>query len=289
MIRAVLNAMPVVFGAGCAGPMAAPSTLPPEVTQEWYDRPVVDAGRSESASRASYLRAGDPDRPRVIMVHGTPGRAANFMPYLTDPDESFEWIAVDRPGFGGSSLGEAVVSLERQAAAIAPLLRTNAAHAPILIGHSLGGPVVARAAVDYAGDVGAIVIVAGSLDPDLERVLAIQRFGDFGPVPWFLPEWARHSNRELIALEDELRELAPLLGEIRCPVVVVHGTEDALVPYENVGYMRRAFAGLRDVEFTTLEGANHFLPWNAERDVRAAIVRAAELAGIPRVEPIGPD
>lgn len=224
----------------------------------------------------SFFEAGDPDARRVVYVHGTPGSAGAWASYLTTPIRGLHAVAVDRPGFGGSTPGEAFPSLELQARALEPVVGDGK---PILVGHSLGGPIVCRYAVDHPGRVGGLVIVAGALDPVQERVLAIQRVGRVPPFLWMLPSALRNSNEELIPLKGELEALAPRLGEIRCPIVIIHGTEDSLVPYANVDYMRRVFPG--EPRVITIDGANHFIPWKFEGVIRAAIEElAASLGGV---------
>ncbi len=221
--------------------------------------------------RISYLHGGSKEERRVIYIHGTPGNATAWTDFVVEPLEGTESVAVDRPGFGESAESGAVPSIREQAAALEPFLVQRKGEWPILVGHSLGGPIAARAAADYPDRVGGLVIVAGSLDPELEKVYAVQHAGEWKAVSWLMPSALKHSNRELIPLEGELRMLEPLLSTIACPVVIVHGTEDGLVPYENVAFMQRHFPPENIVDVITLEGANHFLPWNAEEKVREAI------------------
>lgn len=213
---------------------------------------------------------GSPEDPRVIYIHGTPGDASNFTRYLVEPVPGLEAVAIDRPGFGKSLPRRAVPRLADQAAAIEPLLVERNGRWPLLVGHSLGGPIVARVAADHPDRVSGIVILAGALDPALERVQVIQHLGNFAFVPYLLPRWARNANRELIPLRAELEALDPLLADVTCPVVVIHGTRDRLVPYANVEFMRRKLAHT-DLEIVTLDGGGHFLPWRHEAAVRAAV------------------
>ncbi|MBL4838213.1 MAG: alpha/beta hydrolase [Kordiimonadaceae bacterium] len=220
----------------------------------------------------SYLSAGDPNGQRVIFVHGTPGDAGgNWYEMLKNVPEGYEFLAIDRPGFGKTTPNRAVTSLDGQAAALAPLLAVKNGKGPILVGHSLGGPVIVAAATNYPERVGGLVIAAGALDPNLEEVLFIQHVGDVPPFSWLLNKTLKNSNKELIALEDELRLLQPKLASITQPVVIVHGTEDNLVPYANVPFMTQAFTGSTHIEVTTLDGMNHFLQWRAQDEINAAI------------------
>src|SRR5689334_6231318 len=99
------------------------------------------------------LAAGPEDAPRILLVHGSPGAAADWAALLLDPPPGRELVAIDRPGFGRSDPYGAVPSLADQAAALAPLLVQRGGHWPIVVGHSLGGPVAARLAADHPDEV----------------------------------------------------------------------------------------------------------------------------------------
>jgi len=276
-------------GCGVPGPNMDPSVLADLERVEHAFTTVAGESIGVSTLRST---SHEPGAGRVIYVHGTPGDATNWLDYLHEPVAGWEAVALDRPGFGQSGPKRgAVESLEDQARALEPLLAFpgEAGPRPVLVGHSLGGPVVAKAAALFPERIGGVVILAGSLDPALEKVLAVQHFGDWGIVRWALPRWARNANRELIDLRGELETLAGELDRITAPVVVVHGTRDSLVPFENVAYMRARFGGLSarglEVEFVTLDGGNHFLIWNQAERVREAIRSAIERAEARAVPP----
>jgi pimeloyl-ACP methyl ester carboxylesterase len=239
---------------------------------------------TDSPWTISYLRAGEDAAPRLIYVHGTPGSATNFNAYLHDPVPGWEAISIDRPGFGQTQPRIPSSSLEEQARLIEPVLVERNGRWPILIGHSLGGPIVCRVAADYPDRVGGLVILSGSMDPDLERVWWIQRFADFAFMPYLIPRALRNANQEVLPLRDELRELEPLLANIDCPIVIVHSRDDSLVQYENVHFMQRAFSGDRIAALHELNGKDHFVPWNAQHTVRQAILDAIDAHSIARSE-----
>jgi pimeloyl-ACP methyl ester carboxylesterase len=221
-----------------------------------------------------YLAAGDPQGMRVILVHGTPGSAEGWADYLLKPPPGLEVLALDRPGFGRSGPEGAVTRLAAQAAAVAALLPADGRPA-VLLGHSLGGPIVARVAVDHPDRVAALVLLAASLDPALEEIHPMQPLGTWWPVRQLLPRAIRNANAELMALRPELVQLAGLLAQVTAPVIIVHGTADQLVPVANVAFMQAHLRATRCRETLLLEGSNHFLPWNAEATVRSAIAWAA--------------
>lgn len=254
---------------GCA----PPGPRAPEDATE-HLRQSVSAGPPLSA-KLSYLRAGHPLGPLLILVHGTPGSAAGWADYLLNPPAGMDVVALDRPGFGQSGPKAAMPGLAEQAAAVLALM-PNDGRPVVLLGHSLGGPVVARVAADHPTRVHALVLLAASLDPALEKIHAMQHVGNWTLVRNLLPRVLRNANSELMALKPELEALALALPRIQARVVVMHGTQDELVPVANVPFMQAHLTGAACLKTVLLEGRNHFLPWNSESDVRTAIHLALE-------------
>ena len=254
---------------GCA----PPGPRAPEAATDALRR-TVSVGAPLN-TRLSVLQSGDPQGPRVILVHGTPGSATGWTDYVINPPPGMEVLALDRPGFGDSGPEGAVPGLAEQAAAVFALL-PNDGRKVVLLGHSLGGPIVARVAAEHPGRVTALVLLAASLDPAQEAIHPMQYVGAWSPVRSLLPRAIRNANAELMALEPELQALALLLPRITAKVVIVHGTLDDLVPVANVPFMQARLTGARCVKTVLLEGRNHFLPWNSEDVVRSAISAALE-------------
>lgn len=270
--RRTLNALAVVLATlGCAPtrPRTPPGrTLPLRRTL---------ALGAPLHTTLSVLVAGEARGTRVVLVHGTPGSAEGWADYLLDPPPGLELVALDRPGFGCSGPDDAVTSLALQAAAVAELLPDDGRRA-VLLGHSLGGPIVARVAAEHPQRVAALVLLAPALDPALERIHPLQPLGAWAPIRWLLPRAIRNANAELLALQPELVALQAQLGRIRAPVFLLHGTDDALVPVENVPFAQAQLRGARCLVTRLLDGGNHFLPWSARSVVRAAIEQAAAFA-----------
>lgn len=236
------------------------------------ERLLVTTDTSEGEITVSYLRAGDKDGQRVIFVHGTPGQATGWDGFLSDVPMGYEYIAIDRPGFGKTLPLKPYVKLDDQAAALEPFLKPNKHGKPILVGHSMGGPIVAAAAANYPDQIKGIAIVAGSLDPALEEIKWFQYVALVPPFPWTLPDHLIHTNEEVFALEGELERLSKKLDRITVPVEIIHGTDDPLVPYANVPFMQASLKNAPQT-LTRLDGQNHFLPWNSADYISQAIER----------------
>ena len=273
---------------GCA----PPGPVAPAQAVEALRQPVVLGAPLNI--RLSVLRAGPADAPLLLLVHGTPGSAASWADYLLHPPAGLQVVALDRPGFGQSGPDGALPGLAEQAAAVVALLPTDG-RPVVLLGHSLGGPVVARVAADHPGRITGLVLLAASLDPGQEQIHPLQRLGDWAPLRGLLPRAIRNANTELLALKPELEALAGQLPRIRARVVIVHGTADDLVPVANVAFMQARLTGASCVITTLLDGRNHFLPWNSAADVRQAVAQAfgqplaagSAPAGVPTRAPTG--
>ena len=270
--RRILSIVPLLILLVLAGLHVMESRLQQSKLDELLERRWIAAGKNLSVS---YFSTGDPALGRIVYVHGSPGSAGAWDRYLIDPVLGLESVSLDRPGFGQTEPEEPQAALSVQSSAIEPFLEPMGGIKPVLVGHSIGGPVVVRAAVDYPDRVGAIIVVAGSIDPDQERM---RWFNDLASAPIIrsiIPRSLYHSNEEIVPLEAELEVMKPLLDELECPVYIIHGTEDSLVPYANVAYMQTMF-GDRIALMDIIENGDHFLPWEEEERVRDLIRQAVE-------------
>ncbi len=213
--------------------------------------------------------------PVVVGLHGSPGSADAFMDYLADTmfTAQVRFLAVDRPGFGYTEFGHPETSLTAQALDLKAALERFAPGTPaVLVGHSLGGPLIVRFAIDHPDLVQGLVIVSGSVDPDLEPHPWWQKPIDQWPLRWLIPRSMWSSNHEIIALEEELRRMAPQWSAIRCPVRIVHAVDDRLVPFANAAYSRKMLVAACEVRLDSLGSGDHFILWNRREVITSAVL-----------------
>jgi len=256
-VLAMIGLANIVSACSIPGPKAARDKAGQLRQLTWN----VPAAGDQDGFKMSARIAGNAKGRRVIFIHGTPGQARGWADYLLNVPKDLEYVAIDRPGFGASGPRDAVVSLARQAAAIKHLLVQRGGRWPILVGHSLGGPIAARAAADYPDRIGGLIILAGSLDPALEKIELIQKIARTFALDRLIPRRMRNANLELLGLKPELEALQAKLGGIKCPVTIIHGTSDTLVPYSNVAFMQRTMTAAAPLTIVKLQDQAHFLPW----------------------------
>jgi pimeloyl-ACP methyl ester carboxylesterase len=226
-----------------------------------------------------YVRAGDDTKPLVVFVHGSPGSLSAFIHFLADTSllRRNELISTDRPGFGYSNFGNGVGSLHDQCEILRPLLEKYKNNRPlILVGHSLAGPLIALMAIKHPNLVDGLIIVAGSIDPELEPNVSWFRAPLATPfLSWVLPRSLRASNEEIYHLKPELEKMLPLWSDIKCPVIVIQGKKDSLVPAGNADFARKMLINA-PVEFILKEDMDHFVPWSNPELIHQAIVTLSD-------------
>lgn len=222
-----------------------------------------------------YAQAGDENKPLVLFVHGSPGSMSAFIDFLADSIllQKALLITTDRPGFGHSHFGVAETSLAKQALALKPILEKHKNSRPVLlVGHSLGGPVIAQLAMDYPHLVDGLIFVAASIDPALEPDELWFRAPLATPfLSWILPRSFRASNEEIYQLQPQLENMLPRWKEIKCPVIFIQGTKDQFVPPGNADFAKKMMVNT-SVEIVRKEDMNHFVPWTNPELIRQAIL-----------------
>jgi pimeloyl-ACP methyl ester carboxylesterase len=247
-----------------------------EIDQEFAKRKTqgVQAEYKTGNRKIHYAKTGNPNGPLVLFIHGSPGSLSDFIQFLTDSTLQKEGllISVDRPGFGQSNFGWGEPSLAVQAKIIKPLIEQYKRDKPvILVGHSLGGPLIAQLAMDYPELIDRLVFVAGSVDPELEppnwwRTPFATPF-----FRWVLPRSLRASNDEIYSLKTQLKEMTPRWKDIKCSVIVVQGTMDSLVPAGNAEFIKRQLTHTH-TKMMYEEGMDHFVPWSHPHLIKNAVL-----------------
>ena len=128
------------------------------------------------------------------------------------------------------------------------------------MGHSLGGALIVRMAMDHPKLVQGLLIIAGSISPELEKPAWYNRLASFFLVHYLLPLDIQTSNTEILPLKKELEAMLPLWKKIKTPLTLIHGKEDALVPVENAAFLRKI---MPHKNFRVIEPKKegHFILW----------------------------
>ena len=142
----------------------------------------------------------------------------------------------------------------------------------ILVGHSMGGPVITKMATLSPESYKTLVIIAGSIDPDAENPENWRKVIKAKPIRYLIPGAMRPANDELWLLKQDLKDLKPLLKNIKSEITLIHGTKDQLVPYSNVDFIQKEFVNAKSMDLISIKEANHFIPWTHFETIREALL-----------------
>lgn len=222
-----------------------------------------------------YAKTGDDTLPTLFFVHGSPGSWTAFERYMQDKDlmAKFRMISIDRPGFGYSEFGKAK-NLDEQSKLISPLVKSFQNGKPMYaVGHSLGGPMIAKLQMDNENLFNGLVFLAASNDPNEEKSERWRFIVKGSPLKFFLPGAFRPSNQELVYLKTDLKYLDKEWEKINCPVWIIHGDKDTFVPPGNLEYTKKKLTKARSVDVKVLAGARHFIPWEQYDDIKEVLLK----------------
>jgi pimeloyl-ACP methyl ester carboxylesterase len=222
----------------------------------------------------NYLSVGDSLKPLVVFVHGSPGSLSAFIDFMADTVllSKAQLISVDRPGFGYSNFGFAEPSLKKQATFLMSIVeKYKKNRRVILVGHSLGGPVICRMAMDYPKLIDGLVIVAGSIAPELEPKEWFRAPLATPFLSWMVPRSLRASNREIYRLKPQLQMMIPLYEKIRANTIVIQGGKDDLVHPDNADFAKKMITNAH-VKLVLKPDMNHFVPWTHPELIRESVL-----------------
>lgn len=236
-------------------------------------------------------------RPRpfldpVLLLHGQPGAAVDWERLQAALGDRVPTLAIERPGWDGSSPATDLAGNARAALAALDAARTPSA---TVVGHSLGAAVAAWLAISHPDRVRRLVLVAPAVNLDslgpMDYLLAAPVVGwlttigamsggglvlGARPVRRWVAEatalddrYLRSAGRMLLAprawrsfvreqrlLVRDLPVLERRLGRISTPTTIVSGTADRVVP---LGAARRAAGQIPSAELVEIGQAGHLL------------------------------
>ncbi|MEM1138009.1 MAG: alpha/beta hydrolase, partial [Bacteroidota bacterium] len=232
-----------------------------------------------------YMAVGDTTKPLVFFVHGAPGSYDNFMGFLKDSTLmcNARLLSVDRPGYGRSGKKVSEPSIEKQAKILIEILKNNqTGRGTILVGHSYGGPIISRMAMESPALINALVLAAPAIDPENEKIFFVSRKVPWAIVKWITPRPLKIANDEKLAHVEELKKMLPLWDKIDMPVTFIHGEKDSLVPFENVAFGKEVLTNTK-VEYITRKKMGHLIPWKNPDLIKNAILKHIQEVTIAKV------
>jgi len=220
--------------------------------------------------------------PDVLLVHGWTGSGRMWSRLICDCQAEFRFWSVDLPGFGQSPLpADFQPTIAGHTAALAAFCQQQGIRPRAVVGHSMGGMLALKLALDYPDLVERVVLVCATVTgrygqeahrffgSPLGRWLSARTEPFWGAAVrgrWFMkvPAYVNSECQQRInedferatwrasmtALESIASEnLGPHLGQIRQPALVMVGGRDSTVPPDEGRLAAREMPNARLVEF----------------------------------------
>jgi len=234
-----------------------------------------------NGQRLYYEDSGGDGSP-VVFSHGFLMDHEMFAPQVAALAPEFRVITWDERGFGATEFDGKPFTYWDSAHDCLGLLDHLGIDQAVLAGMSQGGFLSMRAALLAPDRVRALVLIdtqAGREDPEkvplyqgmlevwategpsdaLAEVVADIIIADPGHNPYWIAKWQTWPNELIVepgrCLLERDDELVSRLGEITCPALVIHGTEDTAIPVSTAEELAAALPGADGL--VIIEGAAH--------------------------------
>jgi pimeloyl-ACP methyl ester carboxylesterase len=252
--------------------------------------PYTTAG----GERVFYARhtALAPEAPHLILVHGAGGSHLHWGAAIRNLRRA-DVYALDLPGHGRSS-GTGHGSIADYAASVVAFMDALGMQQAVIAGHSMGGATALTMALSYPQRVAGLVLVGtgarlrvlpkileGTLNDFENTIELICRYAYAPQAPHELVYRGQQQMQQVApqTIHDDFAacnafDVMERLGEIRCPTLIIVGTEDTLTLPKYSSFLAERIAG---AELKLIEGAGHMVMVEKANEVAEAI--ASALAG----------
>jgi pimeloyl-ACP methyl ester carboxylesterase len=188
--------------------------------------------------------------------------------------ENYHLIAVNRIGYGIDFSNGGEPNLNHQAESIFPLIKNSSSgRKPVLVGHSLGGPIVIKAAINYSEKLQGVFSLAGSLDGSLEPKEWYRGLYKVFPINLLMIPTFKTSNDEIFTHALELYKMEKDWDKIHCPVYIMQGMKDILVHKNNADFAEKKLSHLTKKKIIRIPNEDHFVVWTIDSLIADYIIQ----------------
>jgi 2-hydroxy-6-oxonona-2,4-dienedioate hydrolase len=266
----------------------------PEYESIWSDLQGVSFSQgylNAGGVRTRYLRAGNADKPALVLLHGSGGHAEAYVRNLEAHAEHFSTWSIDMLGHGYTDKPGHPLEVGHYVEHLVAFLDAIGAKRASVSGESLGGWVAARIAIDHPDMVERLVLntAGGSqADPEvMQRIVTLSMAAAENPswetvqarIKWLMADKSktyddlvasrqrvyRQPNfvaamRDIMALQNPQIRARNLLGPdeygaITAPTLVLWTSDD---PTADVTEGRRIASMIPGARFEVMSGCGHW-------------------------------
>lgn len=239
-----------------------------------------------------YLELGNDSLPLFILIHGAPSSSSYFLRYAKDSTllSKAKLLMVDRPGYGYSDFGHPQKSVQKQAAALEPILREKRKQHEhiIVLGSSYGGTLSARVAMDYPDLLDALVLVQSSVAPGEETTYDISYPSSYPPMSWWVATPLQNANVEKLSHREQLEAMESGWDRIRVPTFILHGQDDGLIFPSNAYFAQERLVNSPEVFLELLPDTGHTIPFRRKAYLVQKMLEIIQVAQKYKSKPPSP-
>lgn len=217
-----------------------------------------------------YLPEGSNEPATIVLLHGSPGSKEDFRALVPQLARRYRVIVPDLPGFGHSSHAIPDYSIRAHADYVLQLLDQLQIKRVHVVGFSMGGG-VALNLIDRAPERVASLVMLSSIGVQemellgnyyMNHALHGLLLAGMWTLEHGIPDMGlnRHSFGMSFArnfFDSDQRPLRDILTRVASPTLIIHGTNDPLVPYAAAIEHHRL---IPQSELRTFDD-NHFMPF----------------------------
>ena len=214
----------------------------------------------------NYIRYGNKEGNTVVLLHGW-GQNIQMMKPIGDAIQDNDIIIIDLPGHGKSEEPKEVWSLYDFANMLHELLKSLNIENPILIGHSFGGKISLLYASMY--NVKKLILLSSPFkvkkNPNSLKVKALKKLKTLPGLKSIAETMKKHMG------SSDYRNASPMMRDIlvkhvntdltenakkiKCPTIIIWGTNDQAVPIEDAYELEKL---IQDSAVIKYDGCTHY-------------------------------
>ena len=215
----------------------------------------------------NYVFYDNKSKTNIIYLHGWGQNIDMMMPIAKPFIRKYNVLIIDLPGFGGSDEPNEVWDIYDYADMVEFIAKKLKMNNPILIGHSFGGKVSLCYAIKY--ETKKLVLLASPYRKNVKKYsFKIKLFKFVKKVPLLnkLESFAKKhiGSTDYKNASDMMRkilvkhvnlDITEDIKKIKCPTLLIWGTNDTAVPYEDAVLLEKTIS---NCGLVTYEGCTHY-------------------------------
>lgn len=218
-------------------------------------------------TKIKYKEFGKKDGEPIVFLHGW-GQNIQMMEPIAKPfANTHHLLIIDLPGFGESEEPKEVWELSDYVEMINELLKELDIKKPNIIGHSFGGKLALMYGAKYTTR--RLVLLASpykvkitepttkqKILKKLKKVPLLNKLADIAKKHMGSTDYRNASPKmREILVKHVNTDITDSLKNIKCPSLLIWGTQDEAVPYQDAIELEKL---IKDAGLVTYEGATHY-------------------------------